>query len=166
VIVTLRQPLSLDECLRIRQWRNDPSVFPILRTGYKSEAEQVQFYRTHISPMFWQRTYWTPEHQYYAVQVGEQCVGVTGLTYLTRVPGEAEISLVLGPQYRKVGIGPKAVDLLLLEAWRLGLHAVIGECYAFGNVGFWRRQAERTGVAFTRNEQGSWVWRWERPADA
>ena len=162
--VTLRQPLTLHEAQQIRQWRNDPSVFPILRTGYKSEADQEAFYWEHIYWPWWKRLLKTPEHLYYAVQIGEHCVGVTGLTYLTKVPGEAEISLVLGPQYRKVGIGPKAVDLILLEAWRLGLHAVIGECYAFGNVGFWRRQAERYKVPFTRNKQGSWVWRWERPA--
>lgn len=163
--VTLRRPLTYEECQTIRLWRNDPDVMPMLRTGYKTTAQQAEFYYTHIAPGFWQRTFWRPEHRYYAVTIHDACVGVTGLTYLLRVPGEAEISLVLGPMYRRVGIGSKAVDLILEEAWRLGLSAVIGECYAFGNVRFWRKQAERRGAQFEWHpEAHSWRWRWGRPA--
>lgn len=161
--VTLRQPLSLDECQRIREWRNDPATLPMLRTGYKTEAEQEAFYWREIYWPWWKRLLVTRDHRYYAVCVGQGCVGVTGLTYLNRVQGEAEISLVLGPMYRRAGIGPKAVDLILEEAWRLGLDAVIGECYMTGNVGFWRSQAQRYGAAFVRQDDRSWTWRWERP---
>ncbi len=161
--VHLRQ-ITLDECLMVGEWRNDPAVMPMLRTGYKTEADQRRFYWQHCYWPWWRKLIQKPEHRYYAVAVGEQCVGITGLTYLSGVPGEAEISLVLGPHYRRVGIGPQAVDLLLAEAWHLGLTAVTGECYPFGNVGFWKHQAEQRGAAFARNPRGSWVWRWAQPA--
>jgi len=157
------RPITLAECQQVRAWRNDPDVLPMLRTGYKTEAEQETFYWTHCYWPWWRRLMQSPEHRYYAVTVEDACVGITGLTYLSRVIGEAEISLVLGPMYRRVGIGPQAIDLLLAEAWHLGLDAVIGECYPFGNVTFWRREATKRGAAFTRKDDGSWIWRWEKP---
>lgn len=160
------RPITRGECQRVREWRNTADVMPMLRTGYKTEAEQDRFYWQHCYWPWWRRMVQTPEHRYYAVAVEATCVGITGLTYLTsRIPGEAEISLVLGPMYRGVGIGTKAIDLVLAEAWKLGLDAVIGECYPFGNVKFWKKQVEARGAAFTltrQNAKHSWTWRWER----
>lgn len=158
-MVTIRQPMSLAECQRVRIWRNDPSVFPMLRTGYKTEAEQEAFYHQHIAPKWYQWTYWKPEHRYYAVDVFTHFAGITGLTYIE--DGEAEISLVLGPPFRGKGIGAAAVTLVLDEARRLGLHSVRGECYPAGAIQFWTQQVvERQPVEAWKTEDGTLHWRW------
>lgn len=136
----------------------------MLRTGYKTEADQDRFYWQHCYWPWWRRLLAPREHHYFAVTIWDYCVGIAGLTYLSRVPGEAEISLVLAPTHRRRGFGTQAVSLVLQEAWAMGLSAVTGECYPFGNVTFWRKQAESRGATFTRNAQGSWVWKWVRPA--
>lgn len=171
--VTLRQPMTLAECQRVRIWRNDPSVFPMLRTGYKTEAEQEAFYRQHINPSWfrwvcqrlprWVFAWFGVEaparHRYYAVDVFTHFAGITGLTYIE--DGEAEISLVLGPPFRGKGIGAAAVTLVLDEARRLGLRSVRGECYPAGAIQFWTQQVvERQPVEAWKTEDGTLHWRW------
>lgn len=165
--VTLRQPLTLEECQQIRIWRNATDVFPMLRTGYKSPADQARFYHTHVAPRFWRRTFWAPDHRYYAVEVDGKLAGVSGLTYLRKRQGEAEISLVLGPWYRGKGIGSQVVDLVLAEAWRLGLTSVTGECYKSGAMAFWTKQVSQSArwpVEFHWDHAGSLHWRWVKRA--
>ena len=177
--MTLR-PLTFDECEQIRVWRNDPSVRPMLRTKDPITAEQqALFYRDVVCNP-------TSIHKYYGLHTGEVIenqkernaaaiaahvyhgmywvdafIGVTGLTYLNRQDGEAEISLVLGPQYRGKGYGTQAVDAVLAEAKRLGLRSVIGECYATGNLGFWRKQICRVPAHwFSTDTAGTLKWGW------
>jgi RimJ/RimL family protein N-acetyltransferase len=140
------RPITREECQVVRVWRNDPAVWPILRTKEPiTEAQQDAFYDAISGP--------DPEHLYYALEHDGQFIGTGGLTYLRRVPGEAEISLVLGPAYRGRGLGTMAVDALLEQARVLGLTAVIGECYATGNLPFWTRQIQRVPATMT--------WRWD-----
>lgn len=117
----------------------------MLRTGYKSEAEQAQFYRAVICNP-------NADHRYYAIESDGLFVGMGGLTYLSRTPGEAEISLILGPSDRGTGLGSAAVDALVEEAQALGLGAVIGECYASGNIRFWTTQITK------RPARIRWEW--------
>lgn len=152
--VTLRQPLTLAECQLVREWRNDPAVLPMLRTGYKTEEEQAQFYRSVIC---------NPEadHWYYAVEAGGVFVGMGGLTYVSRTPGEAEISLLLGRSFRGKRVGDYAVDALLEEASERGLTSVVGECYVSGHLTFWARQMARSDYPSQRWIDGdSLKWRW------
>lgn len=144
-LVTLRQPVTLAECLAVGVWRSAPDVTPMLRTGAKTPEEQTAFHRDVIGNS-------ASGHQFYAVDVRGEFAGLGGLTYLDRVPGEAEITLILGPASRGRGLGTLAVDALLAEARRLGLTAVIGECYAVGNLAFWTRQVRRYPAHMT--------WRW------
>lgn len=145
--VTLRPP-TLAECELVRRWRNDPAVLPGLRTGYKTAADQAAFYRSVICDP-------QADHRYYALVHADTFIGLGGLTYLSRVQGEAEISMILDPSQRGKGLGSAAVDALLDEAWRLGLTSVIGECYAQGNVGFWSKQLAR--------RPGRLTWQWAKP---
>lgn len=165
--VTLREPLTLAECQRIRDWRNAPDVFPMLRSGYLTEDQQTQFYHQHIAPQFWQRTYWQPEHQYFAIDADGRLAGVGGLTYLRRTKGETEISLVLGPHARGKGIGHRALCLLLQMAWHRGLTRVIGECYLESPArGFWQKQLCRvpgTLRLVTFDPNGTMRWTWGKP---
>lgn len=156
--VITRTP-TLEECQQVRVWRNDPAVLPMLRTGFKTEAEQTAFYHDVVC---------TPSapHRYYALEHESAFIGLGGLTYLDRIPGQAEISLILGPAFRGRGLGSAAVDVLLRAAFgRLGLRTVIGECYAANlAIGFWAKLvATRPEVTtFEYNGAGSLLWTWSR----
>ena len=117
--------LTLEQCELVRTWRNLPDVLPMLRTREPLTAEQqATFYRDIVcdpSP--------TPRHRYYALSHEDQFVGMGGLTYLDRVEGEGEISLILGPDFRQGGLGTLAVDALRTEGGRLGLQWIVGTCY-------------------------------------
>jgi RimJ/RimL family protein N-acetyltransferase len=178
VSVILRQPLTLAECQQVRVWRNAPDVLPMLRTGEKTEAEQDAFYRNVIlNPTSVHRYYaidapvqWTVRHDGQAS--GTVFVGMGGLTYINRERKEAEISLLLGPLFRRNGYGRAAVQALLTEAFGpLGLDAVIGECYAANPARtFWAKLVLNTNPA--RNLTGvrtvdwqmheSLTWRWRK----
>jgi RimJ/RimL family protein N-acetyltransferase len=153
-MVTLRQPLTLAECLLVREWRNAPDVLPMLRTGYKSVEAQTAFHADVICGD-------QSQHRYYAVDDQQTFVGIGGLTDLDLVPGQAEITLVLGPHARGHGLGRMAVEALRTEAVRLGLMLMIGECYQEGPCGFWRAclRTWPAGLWWT-DDRGSlhWVW--------
>ncbi len=139
------RPITEAECEQVRIWRNAPDVFPILRTGYKTKADQAAFYRDVVCNP-------ASPHRYYALESDRAFIGIGGLTYLDMGLGEAEISLVLGPAFRGRGLGSAAVEALLDEGRRLGLLSVIGECYSTGNVSFWTKQIAR---------RPAWLhWRW------
>lgn len=147
--------LTLDQCELVRQWRNDPLVLPMLRTREPLTVEQQEaFYRDVIcNPASNHRYYALVETAFKALPIGrtgleivgrDVFVGMGGLTYLDRVPGEGEISLILGPEFRRGGLGTQAVSDLRAEAARLGLTWVVGECY-YSNPArlFWLKQAIR-----------------------
>lgn len=158
----------------------------MLRSGHKTQEEQAAFYRDVVS---------NPEsdHRYYALCAprpyssipvtlsygdngiqpryaeSHDFIGLGGLTYLSRVPGDAELSLILGPSFRGRGLGVRAVVALMAEAANLGLRGVVGECYVGGAVKFWQAMTLiqwRTWqiVEPFRLEHGSYTWRWERTA--
>jgi RimJ/RimL family protein N-acetyltransferase len=159
VIVQLRTP-TRDECQLVRTWRNAPDVLPMLRTGVKTEAEQDDFYRhCVINPQ--------SPHRYYALTglIDQGFLGLGGLTYITC--GEGEISLILAPGLRHIGLGRFAVDALLAEAFGpLGLRRVLGECYATNPAWtFWERQLARTDCdvfAWLDEKTDSLHWRWTK----
>jgi RimJ/RimL family protein N-acetyltransferase len=154
--VSLRQPLTLEECQQVREWRNSPAVLPMLRTGFKTEEQQAAFYRDVICNP-------ESEHRYYAIDVEEvvwndadllearrHFIGMGGLTFVK--DGQAEISLIVNAKVRGQGHGTNAVRALLAEAKRLGLSRVVGECYATGNLSFWTEQIRRQPARMT------WEW--------
>jgi len=155
-MVSLRQPLSLEECQTIRVWRNAPDVFPMLRTGYKTEEQQLWFYINVIRDP-------AAPHLYYAIESNGRFAGVGGLTYLHKILGETEISLVLGPAFRRHGIGAQAVKLLREKAWALGMTRVIGECYEKSPaIGFWLKQVTLY-PGRRRMQSGCLHWQWDGP---
>lgn len=143
--------LTMDQCERVRLWRND--CLETLRTPYPlTKEQQEEFYRTRVC---------NPDssHRYYAVLAKrselsdkpdfpdtKEFIGMAGLTYIQRENRIAEISLILDPVMRGKGLGEKAVDLLLEEAFdRLGLKTVFGECYLCNQNGyhFWVEIAKK-----------------------
>ncbi len=155
MMVTLRQPLNLAECQQVRLWRNAPDVLPMLRTRAPlTEAQQTAFYYNTICDP-------ESQHRYYAIETKlhinrTKFVGMGGLTYLHREPGQGEISLILGPEFRGYGFGDAAVDALIEEAWRIGLTSVIGEVYEENPARrFWWRMLEKH-VPTSRS------WKWEK----
>lgn len=142
------RPLTRAECHEVGVWRSRPDVSAMLRTGAKTAAEQDVFFETIASNP-------QGDHRYWAVEQGGSFVAIGGLTYLSRRIGEAEISLVVNPDYWRKGIGLDAVGALLTAARRADLDAVIGESYRDApNIGFWQKAVSRlhgTGMMWGRS---------------
>lgn len=155
----LRAPTQ-DECRLVGEWRSEPDVLAMLRTGAKTQAEQDTFYRDVVSNP-------QSEHRYYALDVDGQFVGLGGLTYLRHPetsPLAHQITLVIGAPFRRQGYGMAAVSLLVTQAcvW-LQLAFVQGECFATGPVGFWRTCFSQIGVPGRQwtEPDGTYRWRWD-----
>jgi RimJ/RimL family protein N-acetyltransferase len=150
--MTLQTP-TLEQCELVRQWRNAPDVLPMLRTKEPLTKEQQEaFYRDVVCNP-------ASNHRYYALMSNRlsrtaeefadgllqpEFIGLGGLTYLDRTPGEGEISLLLGPQFRGRRLGAEAVQLLRMKATLLGLRWVVGECYDSNPARrFWIKQVAR-----------------------
>jgi len=135
--VTL-EPLSFADVEQVRLWRNETVVS--LRTPFPLTAEmQAEFYQAELSDR-------RSGHRYWGVR-NEALIGMAGLTDIQWENGLAEISLLLGPAWRRGGRGTAAVALVLEEAFStLRLETVFGEVYQCNPaVGFWLAVAKRYG---------------------
>lgn len=134
-----------------------------------TDVEQVRIWRAQTPSLFRTRVPLTPqmqhdfyldtvsdrrsEHRYWAVR-GPELVGQVGLVGIEWENGLAEISLVVAPDHRHLGIGARAVELVLEEAFdAMRLVTVWGECYGYNRTGveFWTDMLKRY-------EGISWVW--------
>jgi RimJ/RimL family protein N-acetyltransferase len=142
--VELKHP-TLEQCELVRQWRNAPDVLSMLRTREPLTVEQQEaFYRDVVcNPQ--------SNHRYYSLMHDGQFIGQGGLTYLEREHGAGEISLLLGPEFRRAGLGTVAVQALRAEGTRLRtewsphcLRWITGECYDINPAReFWVKMVAR-----------------------
>ena len=145
------EPLTLEQCQRVRAWRNAERQF--LRTPYFiTDDMQDEFYIDVVSNR-------NSGHRYFAlkesdvfvsmsgedvIDAGEYFIGTGGLTGIEWENGTAEISLILDPARRGQGYGSRAVYELLFEAFQnMNLFTVYGEVYDCGNVAFWDKVVTR-----------------------
>ncbi len=130
--------VSREDCQRVRAWRNAEHANGSLRTPYPLSADQQDRFFEDLAPQDRQR--------YYAVrQTGQPAytqAAMVGLTNIAWENGTAELSLIVNPDYRRIGVGRAAVALILREAFeRLRLAAVVGEVYHCNAAAlpFWRQ---------------------------
>lgn len=135
-----RHPIEREVVEVVRDWRQRAGG---LRTGPKTEAQQRAFWADVVTNPY-------SDHRYYAIceRHRNEMMAFGGLTYLGRRTGEGEVSLLVAPELRGLGVGTLAVRLLLNQARLLGLSRVVGECYLDGGpVGFWERRVQEHGGA-------------------
>lgn len=122
---------------QVRQWRNqDISMF---RTSfYLTKEMQIDFYNNVVCNR-------SSEHRYYAVMDKKDFVGMAGLTNISLENRNAEISIIINPQFRMLGIGFNTVMLLLEEGFkRINLDNIYGECYTCSPaLKFWEKMIVR-----------------------
>ena len=146
------RPLSADDMETVRVWRlGCPET---LRTPYMLTKEmQQQYYRDVICNREGHTRYWGLWRRVVngGVRMTDPRIGPVGYTQSEYVfigygglenisweNGNAEISLLIGPEYRKQGYGREAVKLFLGQAFDvMRLHSVYGECYLCGPWRFW-----------------------------
>jgi len=125
--------LTLQDCQLVRMWRNQ--CLGTLRTSNAlTEKQQEDFYyNTICNP--------SSPHRYYGIYENAVLIGMGGITNIQWENSIGEISLIINPALHGQGIGTKAVNLLLDEAFnRLNLKTVCGECYECNPaVNFWKR---------------------------
>jgi len=138
-------PLTAENMETVRVWRHE--VPETLRTPYMLTKEMQQdYYRDVICNRESHTRYfalWEPGVPLNVSKRGDRVeafVGYGGLENISWENGNAEISLLIGPEYRKQGYGREAVKLFLGEAFnKMRLHSVYGECYMCGPWLFWNR---------------------------
>lgn len=159
------EPLTLDQCQKVRIWRNE--CLETLRTPYPlTESQQEAFYRDVVCDR-------NSPHRYFAIvrEVSKEdyiksgrkdikwediidfaFIGMGGIANIDWINRIGEISLIIDPERRgkfrgegrgeDKGEGEKAADLLLDQAFNyLNLQTVYGECYWCNEAAksFWRK---------------------------
>ena len=136
--------LTQSQCEQVRIWRN--AEMECWRTPFMlTEDMQYDFYERcsdRNSP-----------HRYFAI-IDKGFIGMGGITYIQWENRIGEITLIINPEVRKDGLGEKAVDLLLDQAFNhLNLQTVFGECYVCNEAWkFWEHLAN-----YGWNDKGCWV---------
>lgn len=156
-MIGLRAPVTLDECVLVREWRNAQEVVGGLRSGWISEEHQRRFYTDVILDP-------ASPHRYFAISDDRPFIGMVGLTYIAN--RSAEISLIVDPALRHTGVGRAAVKAILDKAWAIGLESVRGECYHTAPAKpFWLAIMERVnGRLDTFQPAGpTMTWTWGKP---
>ena len=141
-------PLTAEHCEAARTWRLNDDVRGGLRTPYPLTQEmQADFYRRVVCDR-------ASAHRYWGVARGDDTVdalssplvAMVGLTNISWESGDAEISLVVSPEFRRGGRGTASVALALAEGFgNMRLVAIWGECYHSneGGLRFWNMVVER-----------------------
>lgn len=148
--------LTKEQCERVRIWRNE--CLETLRTPYPLTKEmQEAFYQNVICNRNSLHRYWsiwgnykkeTPDYR-----DGLEFVGMGGITNLQWENSIGEISLIINPECRKQGLGERAVDLLLDQAFNyLNLQTVLGECYKCNPAWeFWQKITTKYTITNYKN---------------
>lgn len=127
----LLKPLTLNDIYTMTEWRN--SDISGYRTAYLlSEGMQKDFYDMVINSR-------TAPHRYFGIwEDGFKAVG--GLTNIQWENRNAEISLVVNPEYKRQGYGRRSLMRMLDEGFkRMNLDNIYGECYLNNEAkDFWR----------------------------
>ena len=114
--------LALEQCQRVRTWRN--AEMECWRTPYMlTEEMQAEFYKRCCNR--------NSLHRYWAIiKNNGKFAGMGGITYISWENRIGEITLIIDPDQRNDGNGEKVVDLLLDQAFNhLNLKTIKGECY-------------------------------------
>ena len=163
-MITFR-PLTPENMEQVRLWRNlAPET---LRTPFLLTAEQQQqYYRDVICDRRSTTRYWgfwdtEIEYDYKEYRVHDMIpspkgqknmfVGYGGLENIQWENRLAEISILIGPEFRGQGYGAEAVEAILRRGFcELNLENIWGECYYCSPApAFWKRLVERF--------HGTWV---------
>lgn len=140
--------LDLDLLYISLEWRNNH--MESLRTPYMiTDGMQEKFYEDVICNRDSPYRYWALKETRKELKEknnltlnDEVFVGVGGLTNISWENRKAEISLIIGDDYQRMGLGEKAVELLLDQAFNyLNLQNVYGEVYRCNEPGmiFWKK---------------------------
>ena len=131
------KPLTLENMETVRKWRHE--YRETLRTPYMlTEEMQADYYKNVICNRDSNTRYWGLWEM--SARHVDTLIGYGGLENISWENGNAEISLLIGPEYQKQGYGRIAVGMFLYEAFfRMRLHSVHGECYSCGPAEFWMR---------------------------
>lgn len=141
--------LTKEQCEQVRIWRN--AEMEVWRTPFMlTEGMQAEFYYDRVGNRSSPHRYWaivrTIEDEIKGVVPETGFLGMGGITYIQWENRIGEITLIIDPKLRKDGLGEKAVDLLLDQAFNhLNLQTVFGEVYGCNVDGweFWKKLANR-----------------------
>ena len=144
------RPLEREDLETVRLWRND--VPETLRTPFDlNSVMQADYFDRVICNRESRTRYWglwgdgIPREVDTERRIPMGFAGYGGIENIAWENRSGEISLLIGPDYRRQGMGSEAAELILEMAFaRLNLYVVHGECYhSSPAVRFWERIVEK-----------------------
>lgn len=97
--------------------RNDPEIFPWIRTPTKTNAEE-------------QQAWFDSQRYFWSVQEGKDLVGMVGFTDVTK--DDAEFSCLIYKEFRGQGLGYKALEHLFdYGFYAMKLNHIYGHTYGY-----------------------------------
>ena len=145
--------LEYDDLLDSLEWRN--KHMEALRTPILlNESMQMEFFEKEICNRDSKHRYWSlwetrkelKEPKNNLTFNDEIFVGVGGLTNISWENRSAEISLIISDRCQNMGLGEKAVDLLINQGFSyMNLENIYGEVYRCNEPGleFWKKIIEK-----------------------
>ena len=124
------EPLTYEQCEQVRLWRN--AEMECWRTSQMLTRDMQEKFYDSLSERDTDKRYWAiiddkKRTQYFD---GTVLIGMGGINNIQWENRIGEITLIIDPARRKDGMGEKAVELLLDQAFNyLNLKTVKGECY-------------------------------------
>ena len=134
----IRESIKKKHLQMILDWR---STCPeTLRTPFDvSIEEQEKWYMENVSNRNSKTRYFI-----FHEKNGKSNLGYGGVEFISLENRNAEISLLVNPDYQGKGYGKNIVDnILTYSFFTLNLESVHGECYYCGNVGFWEKISDK-----------------------
>jgi RimJ/RimL family protein N-acetyltransferase len=132
------KPPTKENLELVRQWRNE--CMETLRTPFMlTQEQQEDFYVTLCSR--------ASPHRYYELWHDGSFIGLGGITHIQWENRCGEISLILAPDSRGIGLGRRAVAELYRTAFNeLNLNMVFGEVYGCNTAWtFWIQSTDSYG---------------------
>ena len=148
--------LIKEDCEKVRLWRND--TMHALRTPFMLTQEmQEDFYKNTVCNRDAKARFWgiwieqevkpiavdnlgTGDPPVATIETTKVFIGIVGLENIEWENGRAEISMIIGPDYRGKGYGKQVVGMLLKQGFHnMGLRQIWGEYYTMDKhiVKFW-----------------------------
>lgn len=142
--------LTQDDCEQIRIWRNnwpESTRTPFLLT----KEMQQDFYQKELCNRQSRIRYW-------AVYDEEHFIGAIGLVPIEWENRQAEIALIVNPEFINKGYGTKLFDMLMGQAFNyLNLELIYGYCYLCNSAWkFWKMRVESYSGQYKKLRQGKY----------
>jgi RimJ/RimL family protein N-acetyltransferase len=129
--------LSLNDCEKIREWRNSIDNNVYRTSHYLTKEMQEKWYYEEVCNR-------NANSRYLGIY-DDLLIGYCGINNIQWENGIGEIGITLNPEEIRKGYGKQSLELILKIGFcNLRLYNIFGECYTCNpKLGFWKKMIEK-----------------------